>query len=427
MAEKDPHSRSLLLLLTSAFALNHLDRHILNITLNDIGLEFQLSDLQLGTLSGFAFAIVYVVLGFPVAKLSRPGRRKLIVTSALGIWSVMTLLVGASANYLQIFLARVGVGIGEAGFVPPSHSMIADAYEKDRRASAIAFFSAGANVGIFLSFIIGGFVAGHYGWRAAFLVAGLPGLFLMVVMLLKLKEPKTAINAENRKFDQTEIDSYRIVLKKLLELRSTRHVLVAATLTSVVGYGAIAWIAVFLTRIHELPLPQTGLYLAIVVGLAGAIGTWLGGKFSDKLGKTRSDWRLKFVAITILIAKPLAILFYLNEHLAMALTLFVIPAATGSIFIGPTFAHAYARVLPHQRAQVTALLMFTLNLVGLGVGPILIGFISDTLSASYGADSLRYALIAIQLAGLWAAVHFWLAGRAVLVEEDKSVSETKEA
>ena len=407
MKEQTP-TRGLLVLLTAAFVLNHLDRHILNITLNDIGLEFNLTDLQLGTLSGVAFAVIYVLVGFPVAKISRAGRRKTILVSALGVWSMMTMLMGFATNYIQIFLARVGVGIGEAGCVPPSHSMISDAFPKEKRASALAFFSAGANVGIFLSFLIGGVMASQYGWRMAFLVAGAPGILLAIVMVFTLKEPQ-ARKQETRPDSAT----YRTVFRILFSDKSTRQVIFGAALTAMVGYGAIAWIATFLTRTHDLPLPQIGLYLAVVVGLLGAVGTWGGGLMADRLGKSRPEWRLKFVAITILIAKPLSVLFYLSDSTTIALVIFIVPAVVGSMFTGPSFAHVYSVLAPEQRAMATAIMMLILNLVGLGAGPVLVGFISDMLSASQGQDSLRYALVTIQIAGLWGAVHFWLAARAI--------------
>ena len=406
------NNRLLLVLLTTAFALNHLDRHILNITLNDIGVEFQLTDLQLGTLSGLAFAVIYVVLGFPVAKLSRAGRRKPILVSAIGLWSLMTMAIGVTGNYVQIFLARFGVGVGEAGCVPPSHAMIADAYPPQKRASALAVFSAGTNIGIFLAFLGGGIVAHKFGWRAAFLAAGLPGILLALIMVFKLHEPAAPPEVKHE-----GEHSFKALLGTLLSETSTRHVIFGATLTALVGFGAIAWIAAFLSRIHGMQLAQVGLYLAIVIGVLGALGTWLGGVASDYLGKERPDWRLKFVGVTILVAKPLSIVFYLSDGLVLALVVFAVPAAVGSMFTGPSFAHIYSKLPSAQRPMATAVMMFLFNLIGLGLGPVMVGFISDMLAAHHGENSLRYALVVLQLSGLWAAVHFWLAGNAVKLEK----------
>lgn len=406
-------------MLTTAYALNHLDRQVLNIVLNDIGIEFQLTDLQLGSLSGFAFALIYAVLGFPIAKLAKPGRRKTILVTAIGVWSGMTMLMGLTTNYIQIFFARIGVGIGEAGCVPPSHSMIADAYPKEKRATSLAIFSAGTNIGIFLSFLVGGVIAAKYGWRAAFLVAGLPGLLLGVVMLFTLREPDNSTSLVNSDVgddvgdEKLERPSYFEVLRTLYNEPSTRHVIIGAALVSMVGYGSLTWLATFLTRIHDMELPQIGLYLAFVVGVLGAIGTWAGGWFADKLGRNNPDWRMKFVAVSILAATPFAIMFYLSNDLVFALVFLIVPAALGAMFTGPSFSHVYSAIEPAKRPMATAVLMFILNFVGLGIGPILVGFISDVLSATQGTDSLRYALVAIQLLGVWAAMHFWLAGSCI--------------
>lgn len=403
MAER----RWLLALLTLTFALSHLDRQILNITLNAIGLEFGLNDVQLGALSGLAFAVIYVMLGFPVAKLALPGRRKAIVAGALGFWSFMTVLTGFAGSYLHLLLARIGVGVGEAGAAPPSHAMISAAYEPERRASALAVFSAGANIGIFLSFLVGGIVATAYGWRAAFFVAGAPGLLLAVVLMLKVREPVPKTPAPARTF------TYRDVAARMFQSASTRHALYGAVLTAVVGYGAVAWVSTFLIRSHDLTTAQAGIFLAFTVGLLGGGGTWLGGVLADRLGARRADYRLKFVACTILCAKPFSIAFYLLGDPVIALTLFVVPALVGAMFTGPTFAHIYGELDEAMRPMATAVIMFLFNLIGLGLGPLIVGGLSDFMAPGEGSDSLRYALAIIQAVGLWGAVHFWIAGQKV--------------
>lgn len=408
--EENTESRKLLYYLTAAFTLSHLDRQILNITLNDIGVEFGLSDLQLGSLSGIAFAVVYVLFGFPVARITRPGRRKTILIAALSIWSGMTALIGLAGSFATIFLARVGVGIGEAGCVPPSHSMIVDTYPPDKRASALSFYSAGTNVGIFLAFLIGGILASQYGWRVAFWAAGAPGLLLALWMVFALKDPIPQPVAKKPASPQL---TYRALIKNLFADRSSRHALIGAALTAMIGYGAVAWISVFLIRSHGLSTAQAGTYLAFAIGVAGALGTWLGGVLSDMLGKRDPTWRLKFVALTIMIAKPFSVLFYLLDNTTLALTVFFIPAIAGAMFVGPTFSHLYSRVAASARPMVTAIFMFMVNLIGLGAGPVLVGWMSDHLSLSHGLDSLRLSLAILQVVGLWAAVHFWLAGRAV--------------
>ncbi len=404
MWEKETQNRKLLFSLTAAFALNHLDRQILAITLNDIGVEFRLSDLQLGMLSGLAFAIIYVVLGFPVAKMVRPGNRKLIVTGALTIWSVMTAMMGLANSFATLFLARIGVGVGEAGCVPPSHSMITDAYSVEKRAGALAFYSAGANIGIFLAFLVGGILATIYGWRMAFLVAGIPGLALALWMLT-IKEPVGSMRNT-----RPERANFKATMASVIADASIRHAFFGAALTAIIGYGAISWVSVYLIRSHALSAAQTGIFLAFAIGIGGALGTWAGGVAADRLGARNKTWPLKFVALSILLVKPFSVAFYLSGQTTLALSLFVIPAAAGSIFIGPTLSHAYSRIEPANRPMMTAIFMFMVNLIGLGVGPILVGWLSDNLAGSYGTDSLRISLATMQIIGLWGALHFWLAG-----------------
>lgn len=404
-------NRALLYSLTAMFSLSYLDRQILNITLNDIGLEFGLSDLQLGTLSGIAFAIVYVLFGFPIARIVRPGNRKSIAVVALTFWSSMTALMGVAGSYGTLFLARMGVGIGEAGCIPASHSMIMDSFPPEKRASALSFYSAGSNVGVFFAFLIGGILAAEYGWRVAFLAAGLPGILLALWMYFTLDEPMPQSNPDR---PMTKASDYKTVVMQLLVDKSTRHALIGAALTAMVSLGAAAWIAVFLIRNHGMNTAQVGIYLAVTIGIVGAMGTWLGGIISDRLGSKDPTWRLKFIAITIVIAKPFSILFYLLDYTTFALIVFIVPAFIGGMFIGPTFSHLYSRVDASSRPMVTAIFMLVINLVGLGLGPMLIGFMSTQFS-SYGSDSLTYALVLLQVAGLWAAVHFWMAGRAIKI------------
>jgi predicted MFS family arabinose efflux permease len=404
-----PTRNVVLMFLSVAFVLDHLDRHILNITLNQIGTEFALNDFQLGLLSGLAFALIHVVFAFPLARLSVPGRRKTIVVSALSAWSVLTMAMGAATSFAQLLALRFGVGIGEAGYVPPAHSMIADQWPEEKRTTALAIFSAATNVGLFLAFIVGGFVAANYGWRAAFLVAGLPGVIWALVLFFRFKEP----HSDSASVIPQELPTYTALALRILQDRGTRHTIYGAVLAATVGYGATAWIATFLIRSHGLDIAQVGLYLAFAIGIGGALGTALGGRCVDWYGRGTPGRRLKFVAVTILIAKPLAIAFYLTEATHIALWLFVIPAAFGAIFTAPTFAQVYRLVAPSERPMTSALMLLALNFVGLGLGPIIVGAISTALSAGDVGDALRIAMVILQLFGFWAAFHYWKAGQII--------------
>ena len=303
-------NRKLLILLSGAFVLDHMDRHILSITLDQIGQEFSLNDLALGALSGLAFAVFFGVLGVPLAKLARPGQRRLLAAGTLAAWSALTALTAASGSYLHLLLARMGVAISEAGFTPAAHSMIADSYPEGRRAGAFAFFSAGANIGLFLAFLVGGVVASAYGWRAAFLVAGLPGLVIAFVIWVRLVEPLPA--APGRQVPAAAGPGIAGVWRRMMRQPSTRLVLLGAVLTATVNYGGIAWVAAFLIRRYGLEVDHVGIYLAAVAGLLGGTATFACGMAADRLGARNPAWRIGLVALTLAAAKLLAIAAYLQ-------------------------------------------------------------------------------------------------------------------
>ena len=394
----------LLGLLTAAYTLDYLDRVILSITLNQIGREFALSDVQLGTLSGLAFGLVYAVFGFALAGLAVPGRRKALVTGTLFVWSALTAATAFAGSYLHLLAARVGVGIGEAGYVPSAHSMISDAVPRERRPAALAFFHSGSNAGIFLAFLFGGYVSATWGWRAAFLIAGLPGLALALVMALRLREPPTPRTPRPR--------GYLRLARELLGDPVARHVLIGSVLVAMTAHGALAWIAAFIVRGHGLPLAYVGLYLALAVGLGGAVGTILGGRLAARAEAARVGGGLLVVMLTILIARPLSMAGYLVPAPAFSLALLVVPAVLGNIYTGPVFSRIYDCVPVERRPLATAVLMFALNFVGLALGPIFVGAVSDTVRViAPEAPGLGIGLAALQVFSLWGALHFWLAAR----------------
>lgn len=399
----------LLVFLCTAFALDHLDRHVLNITLNQIGTEFALNDLQLGLLSGLAFALVHVLFAFPLARLAIPGRRKTLILGALSAWSVLTMAVGAAQSFAQLFALRFGVGAAEAGYAPAAHSMIAGTFPREKRATALAAFSAATNVGLFLAFVLGGIVAANHGWRMAFLLAGLPGVALALAMAIWMREPRDGDTPATG----VVLPGYLSLFRRLIADPATRHVLIGAGLTATVGLGATTWVATFLIRAHEMPIAQVGLYLACVIGIGGAFGTAIGGRLADWFGREAPGRRFLFVAGTIAIAKPVAIAFYLCDATWIALALFVLPAAFGAIFTAPSFAHVYGFVAAYERPMATAIMMLILNLIGLSLGPFIVGALSSLLTPRFGPDGLGYAMVVLQVIGLWGGWHFWRAGRLI--------------
>ena len=405
--------RKLLLLLSGAFVLDHMDRHILSITLDQIGREFALSDLQLGALSGLAFAVVFTLLGFPVALITRPGRRKAIAVGALAAWSAMTVAMAAAGSYAHLLAARMGVAVGEAGYTPAAHSMVADQFPENRRAGAFAVFSAGSNIGLFLAFLVGGVVAASYDWRAAFLVAGAPGLLLAIALCFALREPPAPPNAA----PAIDAPSFRQVWRMLTSEASTALALAGAVLTATVNYGGIVWTATFLIRDHGLRVDQAGLFLAVVAGLCGGVMTFLSGHLADRLGARDPSWRLRLVGLALLFAKCLAIIAYSLSDTAAALAILAIPAMLGGVYLGPTFAHIYTRITAAARPRATAIIIFLLNLVGLGLGPLIVGAVSTmTASDEAGAGDLALGLILVQCIGVVGALLFLRAARCLARE-----------
>jgi predicted MFS family arabinose efflux permease len=400
-------------ILTVVYSVNYVDRQILSILLEPIKIDLSLSDTQLGLLFT-TFGIFYATLGLPIAMLADRTNRRNVITASMTIFSGMTAACGAVTSFWQLMVVRILVGVGEAGSSPPSHSMIADLYEPKTRATALAIFSLGVNIGIFIGFLVGGFVAQWYGWRWAFLVVGLPGLLLAGLVHFTLKEPPRG-HSEGRagQDEQEDAPSLVEVLRFLLTQPAFRHIAAGATLVSFVGYGAVAWLAPFLVRSHGMEVGNIGLALALIIGIAGGLGTYGAGFLADKLGQKDIRWYMWVVAAAGVIAFPFGFSVYLSEDLSWTLGLFIVPAAAGSLYLGPSLAMTQGLARLKMRAAASALLLFILNIVGLGLGPQAVGIVSDLLEPTYGVESLRYALLAMTPFGLWGSLHFFLAAKTL--------------
>jgi MFS family permease len=399
----------LLIVLTALSAFNFLDQQLMSILLVPVRHEFHLTDIELGLLSGIAFAALYTILSIPAGIWAvNHSRRNLIALAAI-VWGLMTAACGFAQSFAQLVFLRIGVGVGEAGGLPPSQAWLSDHYRSGRRATALAALAAGGNLGAFLAFLVGGYVGHRYGWRVAFLVAGLPPIVL--ALLLRFTVHEAPVVAATPAPNRGSLALVGTTLRAMWVDPALRQVLIAAILAMTVGFGAIAWIPSFLVRSHHLNIAQAGASLAVLIGLGGAAGSWFGGHISDRLRLTDVRWSLWFVALVFVVARPFAMAFYWVDNTALALALFVLPAAVGAIHIGPSVAVLHERIDPPLRPLASALFMMILTLVGLGIGPLVVGGLSDLVFARFGEDSLRYALLVWQLLGLWAAVHFYFAGR----------------
>jgi MFS family permease len=376
-----------LALLLLAYIFNYLDRQILGILAGSIIRDLHLTDTQFGVLSGPPFAILYSVLGVPFAFLADRTSRSRVVAAALTFWSAFTALCGAASSFWMMFAFRMGVGIGEAGGVAPSYALIADYFEPRRRARAMAIFSLGVPIGLSLGMLIGAYIAQAISWRAAFFVMGIAGIVLAPILLYFVRDPaKAATSAATASIGQVFPLLARKPVFWLLAF--------AASSSSLCGYGLAVWTPSVLERSFGLSLIERGQFLASVVFLGGCSGVFAGGYLADKLGVVDKGWYAKLPAIAWLITAPTFAAGLLAPNLLLAWPLLLIPNALNILWLGPVITAVQHLVPRHMRATASASFLLINNLIGLGVGPFLIGGLSDALKHSYGAEALRYAAVA---------------------------------
>jgi MFS family permease len=399
-----------LVLLTIVYAFNFIDRQLLAILQESIKAELLLSDGQLGLLAGFAFAVFYVTAGLPIAHLADRSNRRNIVAASVFVWSFMTAISGLVQNYSQLLMARVGVGIGEAGGSPPSHSIISDIFPPEKRAGAMGFYSTGVNIGILFGFLLGGWLNEYFGWRVAFMVVGAPGIALAILVRVTLAEPIRGLTERKQVSDQA-VPFWKVV--GLLWSRSSfRHMAFGAALNAFAGYSTASWTASFMIRSHQMTTGELGTWLALISGLGGAIGVFCGGMLADRLAPRDKRWYVWLPALAGLISVPFAVCVYLVSGAYAALLLSVIPGLLHNVYLGSTIATTHAMVGLRMRALSSAILFLILNLIGLGLGPLLIGLLSDYLEPAWGIHSLRQSMLYLLPAVmLWSASHFYLAGK----------------
>jgi len=398
--------------LTLVYSFNFIDRQLLAILQESIKADLLLSDAQLGLLTGFAFAVFYVTAGLPIASWADRGNRRNIVSLSLFVWSFMTAISGFAQNYWQLLLARIGVGVGEAGGSPPSHSMISDIFAPESRASALGFYSTGVSFGILFGFLFGGWLNEYFGWRVAFLIVGVPGVLLAFLVRFTMAEPIRGLN-EKRKV-QAEGTSIRAVMALLWQRRSFRHMAMGAAMNAFAGYSVANWVASYMIRSYQMPTGELGTWLALVIGVGGAIGVFGSGVVADRLGKRDKRWYMWMPAVACAIAFPFQFGIYFATEPYFALVMLIVPAVLSNAYLGATIATVHGLVGLRMRALASAILFFILNIIGLGAGPSSVGLLSDLLNPAYGVESLRYALLGlVPLALVWSGFHYVMAARYV--------------
>lgn len=404
-------ARYALIMLTIAYMLNFIDRQILVILQEPIKEELLLSDAQLGLLSGFSFALVYITAGIPIAYWADRGNRRNIIVLAVSVWSAMTALSGLARSFPHLLLARIGVGIGEAGGSPPAHSMISDYYPPEERATALSVYSTGVHIGVLVGFLAGGFIAQELGWRAAFMAVGIPGIVFAAVMYFTVREPERGRWESNAEAHYTP--TLGETIKLLRTYRSFWYLAAGCGLTAFAGYGNGNFTPSFLMRSHGLEVGEVGVLLALFGGGGGILGTILGGRLADRLGASDKRWYMWVPAIAGSIALPLTFPYLLLDSTTIVLGLLFVVSILINTYLGPCIAMSHALVPPAMRSLASAILFFVLNLIGLGMGPLTAGLLSDYFSKSYGDDGLRYSMIVVGMVASIGIAMFIMAGRTI--------------
>ncbi len=370
-----PYRAYVLGALLVVYTFNFIDRVLVGVLNEPIKNAFNLSDAQMGWLGGPAFAILYTFLGIPIARLAERFNRVTIISVAVAVWSGMTAVCGLAGNYWQLLLARIGVSVGEAGCSPPAHSLISDYFPLNRRASALSIYALGIPLGSLFAAVAGGYIAEEIGWRQAFLLLGLPGVVIAVIFKLTVREPPRYSAAEAPK----ETVTFGEALRTMAAKRSFLFIAMGGALTSFVGYGIGQFLSSFFIRTHELSLTEAGLIFGVLAGVASAIGTLAGGWIADRIGDRDKRWFCWISAAGVAVAAPIYALGLSVESLSLAVVLIAVPSVLNSLWLGPTFATTQNLAPPHMRATASALLLFLLNIIGYGGGPVAVGYLSDFL------------------------------------------------
>lgn len=402
-----------LAILVVVYAFNFIDRQLLVILQEPIKAELGLSDTQLGLLTGFAFALFYVVCGIPIARWADKGVRRNIIALALTVWSVMTAISGLAQNYTQLLLARVGVGVGEAGGSPPAHSMISDIFDRKHRATALSIYSVGIYIGILGGYLLGGWITEYFGWRLAFFVVGAPGVLLAILLRMTVREPQRGWS-EGRAQQATPAPPLMEVARLLWSRNSFRHIAIAASLQAFIIYAIGNWLPSYFLRTHDIGIGHLGTWMALTTGFGGGLGSFFGGWIADRLGARDARWYLWAPAMLTALAIPVMVTILGTDSMVLGLVLVGPLNFLTAAYLGAVLAVSHNLVGLRMRALTSAILFFAINLIGMGLGPTSVGMLSDHLSRSGVEGPLGKAMLTVGvIAAVWACVHYVIAARSV--------------
>jgi len=357
-----------------------------------------------------------VILQEPIkeARYADRNNRRNVVGISLAIWSFMTAITGMIGNFTQMLLVRIGVGIGEAGGTPSSQAMISDYFPKEKRATAFAIYATSTYIGLFLGFSMGGVLEATFGWRTAFMVLGVPGILFAIVFLLAVKEPPKGYADGVIKVKEQQ--DFKSAMKVLLSKKTYTYILMASALHSFVGYGFANWIPSFFIRVHGMEVIEVGFWLAVTVGIGGGIGAFSGGFIVDKLIKRDQRWYMWIGIVSIILTIPFSMYVLFTANTTGAAIGYFIPNVLFSLNMGALLTVTQGIVEVKMRALSSAVYYFVLNLVGLGLGPLMVGMLSDYLEPTYGNLSLRYTLFMVTIVYLFCMYFYWKAGEHLVAD-----------
>jgi MFS family permease len=393
MDTRSPAYRAyVMFILVVVYTFNFIDRQIVGILAVPIKADLGLTDTQLGLMGGLAFALLYTGLGIPVAILADRWKRTWIMTAALTIWSGMTAVCGLANNFWQLFLARLGVGVGEAGGVAPAYSLISDYFPSHQRARALSVYSFGIPIGSALGILLGGYIASQIDWRFAFFAVGIAGILVAPIFKLTVAEPPRG--QYDVKFPDTPSPSLAQILRRLMDKPSFWIISLGAASSSMIGYGLFFWLPSFFVRSFGLELLDASVFYGAIILIGGIAGTWAGGYMADRFGSDKRGNYAIIPAVAFLATIPFYIIAILSPNLTTTFFALLVPTGLGLAWLGPVLSAIQHVVPPTMRATASAIFLFINNLIGLGAGTVALGIISDNLEARFGDDSLRYAILA---------------------------------
>ena len=405
----------MLAILTIIFAFNFIDRHALGIAFEDIKADLDLSDTQLGLLSGIAFAFFYALMGLPLARWADRGDRIVIVALTTGLWSLAVGLSGAATTFALLLLIRIGVAVGEAGCHPTGQSLIADFFNRSERPRATAIYMMGGPISLVVGYFVAGWLNELVGWRMMFVILALPGFVLVPLALFTLREPRRAL-ARNNKANATPPQaspSFNATLQTLWEIRTFRTLLMGYALLQFFSYGILQWQPAFFMRSHGLSPGELGTYLAVVYGTFGVTGTYLGGELATRFAANDEGRQLTIAAAGFVAVGAAKIGAFNVADQWLALFLFAVGVFGTGLAATPIFSVLQTLVPPSMRATAVAIVSLAANLIGIGLGPLGAGMLSDLLRPEWGEQSLRYALTILCVGFVPACFLLWQSGRSI--------------